>query len=420
VSKQALPPYISTADPGSYAHYAVSVRQPRIIEQVVQGNQIDPSARAALLDLVREIREGTVSSPLSSGRVAPESLEADERATWERQIAAWQGRRWLDIPWYFAESFFYLKLLAAFGYYEGGPDRAVRRDPFHAQKERELLDPDGGLALARRVLASVQTMGDEEALAFHLHSALWGNRLDLSTFEVDETRRKNILTRDADSLLVDHTADSLAALTRADCVHVLLDNSGPELVCDLLLADRLLSWRASQGRAPSSITLHAKKAPFFVSDATVADTLRTVDALAGDEDARAAMTGGRLRDALRSGRLRIRDHWFWNSALHFTAFPRDLKKELRESSVLVLKGDANYRRTLEDRKWDTSASLDDCAGYFPAPFIALRTMKSELVVDIPQEEARRLYRLDPQWMTNGKRGLIRFCRVREPASCGRY
>ncbi len=392
-----LPPSISTGDPGSYAQYAVSVRQPRIIEQVIECNQPGEAARTALLALAWEIREGRVTSPLGNGSVPPSSMSAQERRTWEDAIGAQEGRRWLDLPWYFAESFFYLKLLAAFGYYAGA---ARGKDPFSPQKERELMDPDGGLAMARRVVAEAEAMGEEEGLAIALHSALWGNRLDLSTFEVDESRRKSVLNRDGDSLLVDHTARAVAALTRANRVQVLLDNSGPELVCDLLLADRLLA------RSPS-VTLHAKKAPFFVSDATVSDTLGTIDALAGDTDRRVSAAGARLHGALRSGHLRVLDHWFWNSASHFTAFPEDIRTDLVRSDIVVVKGDANYRRTLEDRKWDTSLSLDDLASYFPAPFLVLRTMKSELVVDVPAEEARRLSRVDPSWMINGKRGIIR-------------
>ncbi len=409
MNDRVLPPPITAAEPGSYARYSVSIRLPRIIEQVIESNLVDASVREALRALAREIRDGAVTSPLAGGRVPPSSMDREERRTWETQIAAQEGRKWLDIPWYFAESFYYLKLLAAFGYFQGAAGDAGAADPFRPQKERELLDPDGGLAMARRIMAAAAGMSWEEALPLLLHSSLWGNRLDLSTFEVDESRRKSVFNRDSESLLVDHTGSAASALRSADCVHVLLDNAGPELVCDLLLVDCLLSRPDHAG--PSRIVLHAKKAPFFVSDATVRDTVQTVQSMASDTDALVAGAGQRLSDALAAARLTVRDHWFWNSALHFTAFPDDLKHDLAAADVLLVKGDANYRRTLEDRKWETSASLDELAGYFPAPFIALRTMKSELVVDVPKEAADRLSRLDPQWMINGRRGLIRFCRA---------
>ena len=380
------------------------MRQPRIIERVIESNPVDDSARHALLELSQENSKGVVRSPLHDSRLLPGCLEDDERRTWEEQIAPNEGRRWFDIPWYFAESFFYLKLLVAFGYYDGSK---ARRDPFGVQKEQELLDAHGGLAMARQVLKSVKTMGDDEALAFHLHSALWGNRLDLSTFEVDESRRKDVLKRESDLLLVDHTGEASAALRSARRIGVLLDNAGPELVCDLLLVDRLLE------DGQHSVVLHAKKAPFFVSDATIADVLGTIHALSADGDSLVSSAGLRLRAALASRRLALKDHWFWNSALHFTAFPKDVREELAGFDLLVLKGDANYRRTLEDRAWDTSLSLDELAAYFPAPFVSLRTMKSEIVVDVPKEAAQQLSKVDPQWMVNGKRGLIRYCNIRK-------
>jgi uncharacterized protein with ATP-grasp and redox domains len=410
LNDRVLPPPITAAEPGSYARYSVSVRLPRIIEQVIESNPVEASAREALRELAREIRDGVVTSPFPGGHVPPSSMDGEERRTWETQIAAQEGRKWLDIPWYFAEAFYYLKLLAAFGYFQAaahGDPRAA--DPFRPQKERELFDPDGGLAMARRIMAAAAGMSSEEALPLLLHSSLWGNRLDLSTFEVDESRRKSVFNRDGESLLVDHTGSAASALRSAGCVQVLLDNAGPELVCDLLLVDCLLSRPDHAG--PPRIVLHAKKAPFFVSDATMRDTVQTVQAMASDTDALVAGAGQRLSDALAAARLTVCDHWFWSSALAFTAFPDNLKHDLAAADVLLVKGDANYRRTLEDRKWESSASLDELAGYFPAPFIALRTMKSELVVDVPKEAADRLSRLDPQWMINGKRGLIRFCRA---------
>ncbi len=401
------PPSSSTADPGSYARHTVVDRMPRFIDQVIETNDVDEPARTALRALAREIAGGAVTSPLRDRRLSPSAMEPEEILAWERQIAAYEGRRWLDLPWYFAEAFFYLKVLVAFGCYENGPaapgGAPSRRDPFLPQKERELLDPHGGLAMAGPLLASAARKAEGDGLAFHLHSALWGNRLDLSTFEVDESMRRNVLSRHDESLIVDHTDEAVSALSRAAAVHVILDNAGPELVCDLLLADRL---------APRSIELHAKKAPFYVSDATVHDVLRTIDAMADASEPRTAAAGQRLKDARRAGSLCVRDHWFWNSALHFTALPPDVKGRLQAADVVIIKGDANYRRILEDRKWETSASMEDLAAYFPVPFVSLRTLKSELVVDVPKELAMRISADDPDWMVNGKRGLIRYCRVR--------
>lgn len=55
------------------------------------------------------------------------------------------------------------------------------------------------------------------------------------------------------------------------------------------------------------------------------------------------------------------------------------KQELRdESSMVFVKGDANYRRLIGDRLWPTDTPFSDVAGYFPARLCALRTLKAEL------------------------------------------
>lgn len=46
--------------------------------------------------------------------------------------------------------------------------------------------------------------------------------------------------------------------------------------------------------------------------------------------------------------------------------------------MVFLKGDANYRRLIGDRRWPTNTPFSDVAGYFPTKLCALRTLKAEL------------------------------------------
>lgn len=43
---------------------------------------------------------------------------------------------------------------------------------------------------------------------------------------------------------------------------------------------------------------------------------------------------------------------------------------------------------------------------FPAPLVALRTFKSELVVGLAPGQAEREQAADPEWLVNGRRGVI--------------
>jgi hypothetical protein len=394
-------------------------RKPRIVAQVLESNRDVPSdVRDGLERLVRDMREGVVASPFDGRMDVGASFEPEELRAWEGEIACHAGRRWLELPWYFAEAYFYLRLLVAWGYYErlarsAPASSQFRRDPFDALKERELSGPHAGLTVARQIARAVhETDAEHDALAFLLRSSLWGNRVDLGCFELDESRRREVLSRGEDSLVVDHTEQVLAELDSARRIAMIVDNAGSELACDLLLADRLLA----DGRR--SARIHVKRSPFFVSDAMVKDVERTIAAFSADADPALARSGARLREAIASGRLVLRDDWFWSSPLHFTRMPSRLRAGLAAEDVVVVKGDANYRRLLEDRWWETWRTMEEVAGYFPAPFVCLRTMKSEIVVDVPRETAASLSAADPDWLTNGRRGLVRYCRPSAKSAVG--
>ena len=44
----------------------------------------------------------------------------------------------------------------------------------------------------------------------------------------------------------------------------------------------------------------------------------------------------------------------------------------------------------------------------PSPYVVLRTLKSELIVGLPQGKAEEIARQDPDWLINGERGVIHF------------
>jgi uncharacterized protein with ATP-grasp and redox domains len=319
------------------------------------------------------------------------------------EIALYRGRTWLDIPWYFAESFFYLRLLIAFGYYDGGVNPRRARDPFQILKDGEMTSPGGGLEFARRLTGLLGDIRDEDRLPLLLRSALWGNRADLSTFGILPEHRRGALSVEEADLVLNDTKAVGRALSRSLEISMILDNSGPELVSDLILSAHLL--REDPGRR---ITLHLKRAPFFVSDAMVKDAEAVISAFANNGDPGLRRIGNSLREEVSRGRLVLCDHFFWNGPLHFTRFPTEIAEGLSASDLVIIKGDANYRRILEDRKWPAWTRMEEVAFYFPAPFAVLRTMKSEIVVDVPKKKAGLLDKADPDWLTNGRRGIIRF------------
>lgn len=103
------------------------------------------------------------------------------------------------MPFLWAESYFYRKLLDAIGFFEPGP--WARLDPFEPVKSAELEGTalDTELAALDRVLSLPAT---ERASAL-LHASLWGNQADLG-FNILATSAASVHNRA--NLVVDDRA----------------------------------------------------------------------------------------------------------------------------------------------------------------------------------------------------------------------
>jgi hypothetical protein len=386
--------------------FTLTERLPKILDQVVERNDLSAEEAAPMEELKTRLHSGRVKDCLAARAYLRDRMEAAEYEAWSREIAKHAGKTWLDLPWYFAESLFYLEVLLAWGYYTQDSPR-FSTDPFRPFKEEELHRPGGALDLAERI--HEETSGictPVKKLPVLLRFGLWANQLDLSYSQLLEKSR-NRSKAEANRLLVDHSALAAEELLQARRVDVVLDNSASELVGDLHLAHSLL--QPSTGR---TVILHCKKAPFYVSDAVIRDVSDTINCLKQSQRSRVRRFGEALFRALEQGSLRLRDHYFWNGPLHFPEFPDDLRQELAESDLVVLKGDLNYRRLLCDRKWPPWTDMESIVAYFPAALAVLRTTKSELNVDLPRETVDALNQVDPNWSVEGQYGIIRYCNPR--------
>ena len=288
----AFPRLFTTEGEESFARRSIRDRHAATLLQVIELNQRREPFRSRLLDFRRESLGGKLTDPFARpGLGTPGSVRTARAGRLAAGHPAPQvGRSWYELPWYFAESFWFLKLLFAFGYYEpAGPNRL--RDPFEPFKRRELLQPGGGLEAASGLgpllagpAAAAAPRGRRSGRApagqpvgqpHGPEHARPGPRVPRATSCASEHE-----------LLVDHSRVTARRLLAARRVDLILDNAGPELVCDLLLAARLLA-----GEEPRQVVLHAKRSPFYVSDARPADIQATIRALAGGADPGGA--GGR-------------------------------------------------------------------------------------------------------------------------------
>jgi hypothetical protein len=273
-----------------------------------------------------------------------------------------------------------------------------------------------------------------------LHHCVWGNRIDLSYNKVAETTgRQIIVANEQENLLVDDTEAVLNHLEQmvdpsltpnhpiktgvealagysprtrsrpaeastpfsAYKIDFISDNAGAELLLDLALVDFLLRFDWA-----GQVVLHVKAHPTFVSDATPADVDLTLATLKARSEPELRQLAGRLAGYNRQQRLHVRAHRFWNSSRFFWQMPPLLQAELALAGLVIIKGDANYRRLLGDSRWPAAVPIADAVPYFLASFVALRTLKSDPVVGLKPGQAEALDRVDPDWRVNGKRGMI--------------
>ncbi len=388
-----LPPPIMIGPEGSYAWDVFHRRHVKLIANVIDALPYSGGQVAGLRGLLAESIDG-VMTPLPPG--------APDARLWREWDRGHYGKPWVHAPFLWAESYFFRRILEAVGYHgsadiDAGAWRHV--DPYAPMKDAELADPQldaafgwydglGDVDAARRFTALVE-------------ASVLGNRADL-VFQVTEVVENYSLLSPP---LADDTGRILEHLTGREPgrVAVVCDNAGRELLGDLLLVHDLLA----EGWA-TSVDLHVKPDPYYISDTTAADVGKTLNRLRAMPSALGA-AGQRLYEHAAESRLRLRTHPFWCSPLSFHELPADLRTDLRTARLVIFKGDLNYRRLVGDCFWDATAPFADAVAYLGGlPVAALRTLKSDVVVGVAREDVSRLDAEDPEWRINGRQTVVQF------------
>lgn len=212
---------------------------------------------------------------------------------------------------------------------------------------------------------------------------LWGNATDLSLLtsltyediqklqgsEARKASEKNILVNDLQAAYdVLKKAQKEGQSYRQ--VDIVLDNAGFELYVDLILAGFLLS----SGLA-TNVILHPKSIPWFVSDVVPADFAALLNALASPQEfystpSNDEKNSGTVPTPLTEqeitelsflfsewshfhgeGQLMLRSNRFWTEGGSYWRLPSAdsrLHDDLKESELVIFKGDLNYRKLTGD------------------------------------------------------------------------
>jgi uncharacterized protein with ATP-grasp and redox domains len=224
---------------------------------------------------------------------------------------------------------------------------------------------------------------------------LWGNATDLSLLtslsyediqklqgsEARKASEKNILVNDLPAAY-ERLLEAKKEGKKERRVDIVLDNAGFELYVDLILAGYLLS----AGLA-TTVVLHPKSIPWFVSDVLPSDFAALLSAVASprkffetpsDEELHQDKTPTPLSETEADelsflfqewvtfhseGQLVLRPNRFWTHPGSYWRLPhtdKELYEDLKTSELVIFKGDLNYRKLTADVSFDV---ILVCSGY---------------------------------------------------------
>lgn len=392
MSASELPPPLRAAEPGTFAQKSLTIRFPKLVDQVMAQNTYPGSIREGLLRLKDELVYQAPARPLVGTQPDVEK--------WNAQLSAWGNVSWVELPWYFAEALFFRHLLEAVMYFEYGSWMGI--DPFQSLKDEQTQKD---VRHFEQEAAGSRHFSPEKECASLLLDCLWGNYVDLSNFYTEFASPGSQETQ-AEALLVNHTEEIAAFLSQGmRSLAYVTDNIGIELFFDIKLIDFLLTAGWVQ-----ALTVHLKDHPFFISDAMPKDLLASLRALSKSAAAPVRQMASRVVGYISAGKLQLRVHPLWTSGDTFFNEAGSINRVLEGTEAAVFKGDLNYRRLLGDYHWPPTTRVEKILEYLPIPVILLRTLKSEVIAGLKAGQFEQLSAIDPEWQTGGKKGIVQLVR----------
>lgn len=401
----------NNSDALSFAYPSVRDRWPAIITQIIDDvhrtiselpselNDRIPEGKTILSSLAalkHEMQHNRVLTPLDDDGFDDIKLYNDElQQRTEADLDGPKGEvpKWHNSEWLYSECYMYRRIYTVFS-------RSTHwrsYDYFSRQKISTFRSSRPAVielcAKYKEVITNIQQghevvkdtsdpekITEAEKLLFTemAEICLWGNATDLSlltnmTYEdIQKLQGSNARKESEKNILVNDLPKAFAILNKAKQekkssrrVDIVLDNAGFELFVDLLLAGYLLA----TGLA-TEVVLHPKSLPWFVSDVLPTDFSALLNAmqdpksfyevkddekepvpLADEEAASIKFLFEHWSSLHAEGQIVLRPNRFWTHAGSFWRLPKvapELFEDLKESELVIFKGDLNYRKVIGD------------------------------------------------------------------------
>ncbi|KOS15981.1 hypothetical protein Malapachy_3445 [Malassezia pachydermatis] len=426
----------------SFAHETMGKRLPTILGKAIDdvyktlNEQWDEERIVDLLQCIERM-QGLKEELQTNQKLRPIKDDGEgDVPLWNKAIAKYfRDKDFMNAPWLFAEAYKYRRLHECFSisrYWE-------KYDVFFRQKcdtfgrsGAAVFELSTRFAVPPTVPEGISAEEREcmrQLLFLELTQiSLWGNATDLSLLiNMTEEDIKKIqstggehLAATEKNILGNHLMRlwELVSKIQNGRIDFVLDNAGFELYCDCVYAD----WLVQAGIA-REVHFHGKRIPWFVSDVTRKDwswllNTMTYGALFADADPAEIESlrtmGRRWKQYEKEGKWIYEQHPFWCSGYTFweisTEAP-DLFQCLCESNLVIFKGDLNHRKLTYDCQAPTSTPFDVAIGPLASeegapPVASLRTIKSDVVVDVPLDVSQKLDEEELGWRISGKYAVV--------------
>ncbi|QLQ80171.1 hypothetical protein HG537_0D01720 [Torulaspora globosa] len=451
-----LPGRFLTSDKGTFGEHTARVRWPIIVQNAVddlgatlediEGDNERLEQGKGIQDQLRELREDILSDGKLKKFNEEEMEVANVPKSFNEELERFGDVSWFDAEWLFAEIYLYRRINVLFA------QQSLWRgfDVFDRVKQstfRSSLHGVVELALRYRSLCEQLKAigGDEEALKLlfkeFVDISLWGNATDLSLLtdatieDIKSIQGAKVRQESEANILVNDTERAWEAVKHASGnskrVDFVLDNSGFELYADMMLAAFLL-----ESKLVTKCVFHAKDIPYMVSDVVLEDFDILLKDLKDreffpvtDASSKEALDffADTITDYVSSGKIEVREDMFWTTHLdYWNINPSETKyhgaeiyKYLVESTLVIFKGDLNYRKLTGDRKWVRTTPWLEAIGplaHSGITSLSLRTCKADVQVALPEgvdEKLSKLWEKDHPghgswWSSSGKWAVICF------------
>jgi len=326
---------------------------------------------------------------------------------------------WFSSAWLWVECYMYRRITQALNM--TGVEQLKGLDYFRQQKEDgyhgslQSMEQLGSWLVSQ--LSSLTPDMYQQTWGTLVEICLWGNKCDLSISAGDRAVASGdpvaALTILKENILTNSKGEAWQYMVdKSGIVDIVMDNSGFELFTDLCLADFLVS-----SGVATKVRMRVKDQPWFVSDTTIPDITWTINQLSMglENTSPLAELSRKWSSYFETGVWVVKADSFWTYPHSFNLMADidpDLYQELGEASLVIFKGDLNYRKLVGDLNWETTATFKSALqGFLPTSVLSLRTAKADVMVGLEPGQAERVTKVDSQWMVSGQWGVIQYASI---------